>query len=126
MNRKEWKRRDKKVRELYKKIPMVKCQGKCTESCSFPVFTEVEKRRVANKHDKWGTMQRADGNGYIPETEDGTCPFLKEGRCSIYKDRPMVCRMFGCTPAMTCSFGCSTTITEPEEWDIIDEFFKVC
>lgn len=28
--------------------------------------------------------------------EDGTCPMLEEGRCTIYADRPRTCRDYDC------------------------------
>jgi hypothetical protein len=35
------------------------------------------------------------------------CEFLKDGLCSIYEDRPLICRMFG-HPILTldCGHGC--------------------
>lgn len=36
----------------------------------------------------------------------GRCHLLKDGRCSIYADRPLLCRLFGAVPKMACPFGC--------------------
>lgn len=44
-------------------------------------------------------------------TKDMTCDKLKKGRCSIYENRPYVCRAFGATKTMRCPFGCV-----PERW----------
>lgn len=41
----------------------------------------------------------------------GTCPYLTDGRCSIYDARPMICRMWGVARTMPCPHGC-----EPERW----------
>lgn len=34
------------------------------------------------------------------------CPKLVDGRCSVYEDRPTVCRLWGATEAMPCRWGC--------------------
>ncbi len=46
--------------------------------------------------------------GISPPTanEHFDCDKLVNKRCSIYKDRPYVCRVFGLTPKMPCLFGC--------------------
>ncbi len=35
------------------------------------------------------------------------CPYLKNGRCSIYPVRPMVCKLWGNGNEMPCMFGCA-------------------
>ncbi len=42
----------------------------------------------------------------LKSDEELTCPYLKEGRCSIYPVRPTICRMWGAVESMPCSFGC--------------------
>ncbi|MCW1916809.1 YkgJ family cysteine cluster protein [Luteolibacter sp. GHJ8] len=42
---------------------------------------------------------RAAGRSSVPETVDGACPFLKEGRCQIYEGRPFGCRTHFCDAA---------------------------
>lgn len=46
-------------------------------------------------------------NMTVPKTESGRCPFLgMDLKCTIYEDRPFVCRKFGdeTSPFMTCSW----------------------
>lgn len=37
-----------------------------------------------------------------------TCPYAVNGRCEIYEQRPLICRLFGAVdaPLMTCPHGC--------------------
>jgi uncharacterized protein len=42
---------------------------------------------------------RAAGRGSVTETADGSCPFLKSGRCQIYEGRPFGCRTHFCDAA---------------------------
>lgn len=37
------------------------------------------------------------GANIIEQKEDGSCFYLKEGKCSIYNIRPKACREFFCT-----------------------------
>jgi Fe-S-cluster containining protein len=45
-----------------------------------------------------------------------TCSFLRNGQCSAYAARPLLCRVFGVSRKMPCEFGC-----EPNHWLTEDE-----
>jgi Fe-S-cluster containining protein len=34
------------------------------------------------------------------------CDKLSGGRCTVYPDRPLICRLFGVVEQMRCPFGC--------------------
>lgn len=60
--------------------------------------------------------QNYDINKFIPrimKTEKG-CIFLKEGKCSIYEVRPIVCRSFG---TLNKKFKCPDVFVEKDEFD---------
>jgi hypothetical protein len=69
-----------------------------TECCRFgvtgrePHLTEVEWQIVVEEIARQGRRMPA-------APEDGTCAFLKGGRCSIYAARPLGCRTFYCDRA---------------------------
>lgn len=46
------------------------------------------------------------------------CPFLREGRCSIYQARPQTCRNYHATN----SAGCQKSFEEPDNFDIAPEY----
>jgi Fe-S-cluster containining protein len=46
------------------------------------------------------------------------CPFLREGRCSIYSVRPQTCRNYHATSAV----GCQQSYENPDNLDIDPEF----
>ena len=71
------------------------CNGecsKCGQCCSaFLPLTRTEFKRLRKLAKKQGI--------YVHEGADVdcTCPFLDgNNRCSIYEDRPMICRLFTC------------------------------
>lgn len=52
---------------------------------------------------------------------DIACPLLTiDGRCSVYKHRPLICRLFGVVKKLQCPFGC-----EPSRWLSDEEAFKM-
>lgn len=91
---------DTTIKKIYRSLPQVNCKGKCQEACSVALYSKAEEDRLIRR-------------GITPPTFDTdlTCSKLKDGRCSIYENRPYVCRAFGATKAMRCPFGCV-----PERW----------
>ena len=44
-------------------------------------------------------------NGMSPVWDDGTCVYLKDGKCSVYEIRPHVCRIYGTDPeVLPCEY----------------------
>ena len=110
------------------------CRAGCAWCCYFTVdvravevflildlieqsFTPEEKVRVhaqvrANSAllDGLGEVERA--------TRNVKCPFLSEGRCTIYAARPQTCRNYHATNVD----GCRQSYQEPENTDIDPEF----
>jgi hypothetical protein len=84
------------LQDIYAAIPQLDCQGKCQRSCGviplFPVEVELLK-------DKGIPAPRCS-------TTEVTCSALKEGKCSIYENRPFICRLWGNVPKMPCLWGC--------------------
>lgn len=87
----------KTLNAVYAAMPAIACQGKCQEACGPIGFFGVEADRIT-----------AAGQA-VPEYhhQSLTCTALtREGRCTIYANRPLVCRLFGVTPKLLCPWGC--------------------
>lgn len=70
----------------------VPCNG-CTACCRGPIVLQPAhgddpRQYVTEHHPKWGLK--------LIEHEDGTCGYLQAGKCTIYHNRPAVCRAFDC------------------------------
>ncbi|WP_233702101.1 YkgJ family cysteine cluster protein [Iodobacter ciconiae] len=37
--------------------------------------------------------------------ENLSCPHLADKGCTVYLERPLICRLFGTTPALACPHG---------------------
>lgn len=72
------------------------------------VYTEIRANSVAlNDLDELDRMRR-----------NVKCPFLREGRCTIYPVRPQTCRNYHATSAV----GCRQSYEDPDNFDIDPEF----
>ncbi len=88
----------REIDAIYASLPTIECRGECWDSCGSIAMTSVEQRRIATRHGRILPLQASF---------DGLCPALTMlGRCSVYADRPLVCRLFGLVPSMRCNFGC--------------------
>ena len=72
-----------------------KCLLQCKAACCGVV--PFDKKFVEkNKPSRKVKSTQEFGDKVILETEDLTCPYLsKDYKCTIYDDRPEVCRLFG-------------------------------
>lgn len=102
-----------KLDKIYKKLPKLNCKGLCQQSCSLIKVGELERKRVA---------QHLGSDPFIPSEnflevlaaspfDQWKCSLLKDGKCSIYRIRPLICRLFGLVEKMKCPFGCV-----PDRW----------
>jgi hypothetical protein len=86
---------------VYARIPGTNCRGLCQEGCGSIGLTTLEQARIEQRH---GLRLP------ILAVFDDHCPALNEaGRCTIYDDRPTVCRLWGAVPSMPCPHGCEPT-----------------
>lgn len=78
--------RVKRLRELYARVPKVKCKGLCTHDCTVIGYSQLEGEIIAKRT-----------GGQLPVArQSGSCSMLTAaGRCKIYGDRPLVCRLYG-------------------------------
>lgn len=100
----QWKKRLRKIDEIYRQLPTIQCQGKCSESCGPILMSDAEEKRIV------------DAVGHEPDFgPDLKCNLLQCNRCSVYEIRPLICRLWGLVKAMRCPFGCVPDRWLPEE-----------
>lgn len=99
------------VKALRKKIPSFKCLDGCSACCGPTVFSGQEWARIQDK-------RRATSL---------TCPYAGTNGCEIYKDRPILCRLFGTVERMKCPHGCGPKklLTAKEESEIRQAYGKI-
>jgi Fe-S-cluster containining protein len=75
--------------------------GSCNACCR--TFHQIHLRPGENRARKRLPREYLSAAGGLPPgylllgyTESGACPVLIDGRCTIYEDRPLVCRTYDC------------------------------
>ncbi len=91
-----------KLQALYAQVPEVGCKGLCEASCGSVTVTAQEQQRIRVRH---GVNLPRHG-AFIADDPAGRCPALVDQRCSIYEDRPFICRLWGAEETMPCEHGC--------------------
>lgn len=89
---------------IYAEVPALECQGLCHQSCGPLPVDGPERRRVQDRHG-------------VTLGLDWTCSALTMlKRCSVYEDRPLICRLWGVVESMPCPWGCrpERTLTDAE------------
>lgn len=126
-------RHDQRVASA-KDVGTLACRAGCTWCCYFTVdvravevfrildfvertFTREQKTRVYAEITANATAIHAlDEDQRVRRTVK--CPFLSDGRCSIYEARPQSCRNYHATNVA----GCQKSFEEPENDDIDPDF----
>lgn len=76
-------------------VPCDGCTGCCISSYAIALrpTDAVALERVPARHLR---LPVDGGLAFMGYREDGTCPMLQAGRCTIYGDRPRTCRDYDC------------------------------
>ncbi len=100
---------------MFLKLPVMQCDERCGECCGIVPVT----------HDEYGAVRRyIRKNGITPIDQGVTCPLYHGGKCTVYEVRPMVCRLFGHVPSLTCPKGYNTNIKPEAEERIRSKYGK--
>jgi hypothetical protein len=87
----------KAIAQLYAELPAIECKGKCSDSCGPIEMTKTEGK----------TLKKRLGHRVAVCGDDLKCPMLTPaGWCSVYSDRPAICRLWGIADPMICPHGC--------------------
>lgn len=87
--------------ELYASLPAVECKGLCQDGCGSVAMTRLEQQQIRVRHGVTLPLIGAFA------AYGKRCPALNaEGRCSVYADRPFICRLYGAAETLRCPFGC--------------------
>ena len=78
-------------------VPCGDCVGCCVSSYYIPVRPQDWQARTSIPDEFLLTADgQPPGHYMMKYREDGTCPMLDHGQCSIYSQRPQTCRDYDC------------------------------
>ena len=102
-----------KIHFLRELIPSFECEPGCHDCCG-PVTTSTEEMaRLPRKSqaEQEAALERLD------------CVHLGPNGCTVYEERPMICRLFGTTPRMACPRGRGPEpMIEPAAEQLVHQF----
>ena len=84
-----------KLRDLRERIPSFTCVAGCHDCCG-PVTASTEEMALLP------VKSDAVHDAALAEL---SCPHLGEHGCTVYGERPLICRLFGTTPRLACPRG---------------------
>jgi hypothetical protein len=100
------------IKKVWETIPEFKCKDGCHDCCGIIAMTKLEWDNINPK--LCGTISMEEHKVIASMF----CPYIKVGGCSIYENRPTICRLFGTvnTALLTCPHGCGPAIKmQPEQ-----------
>jgi uncharacterized protein len=78
-------------------VPCGSCVGCCVSSYHIPIRPEdAAAREVIPTKLLVAAPGQSEGHLMMGYMDDGTCPMLRAGQCSIYDRRPQTCRDYDC------------------------------
>lgn len=95
-------RRDRIIEHVYAQLPDVGCKGLCQDCCGSVAMSPTEQERIRERHGH--TLPLA---AVFPPP--GCTALTAAGACSVYTDRPFICRLWGATELLRCPHGCIPT-----------------
>lgn len=97
--------------ELYEQIPSLpfKCIEGCKDCCGFVVCSDYERSLQPD----------------VEESKAVYCAFW-DNSCTIYENRPMMCRLFGTNKGMKCQhFDYTPEMSEQQMVNLIKQYGKL-
>ena len=88
-------RNSQKIRFFRERIPAFECVPGCHDCCG-PVTTSSEEM---------ARLPRLSATVHEAALAALNCPHLGPQGCTVYQERPLICRLFGTTPRMPCPQG---------------------
>ena len=121
-----------KLAEIYAQIPDVECKKMCADFCGPIGMSEPEVKKIRERVGARPLgIQEVDDGVFLfnPKLSDGclACPLLtKEKQCSVYSDRPAICRLWGTVKKMRCPHGCAPKVflTNEQARAILDQAYN--
>lgn len=101
------------LQEIYQRIPNTsQCPDYCSNCCGPIPISQIEIDLIKFKY---GIIIGVDSNL--------NCNCLKENKCSIYNDRPLICRLFNETNYGT--LYCTNKLSENQIKNILEDYIEI-
>jgi Fe-S-cluster containining protein len=103
----------KRILELRAKVPEFRCLAGCHDCCGPVPWTGAEWSQIKDKR----------------QADSLDCPYIENGGCAIYQDRPFLCRLFGAVERgrMKCPHGCGPEypLSEAQAHKLMEQYLSL-
>lgn len=117
------------IQRLYEQVPHIDCQGKCHRSCGPITLSDVEREHLASLGAVIPIIPlREYREMLLGDREPVWCSALGPFKnCTVYEDRPLICRLWGVTEGLPCPWGCTPerVLSNEEARHLIDESQRI-
>ncbi len=84
-----------KIKFFHKSILSFVCETGCHDCCGPVTTSSYEMANLPVKSDE----------AHATALANLSCPHLSDNGCTVYLERPLICRIFGTTPKLACPRG---------------------
>lgn len=104
----------RRLHRLYAQIPAIACKGLCHDTCVEQIdMSDTERDQLARRR---VTIPPVPPGALHAMAEPTDCPALTaDRRCSVYEDRPLICRLWGVAESLPCPHGCQPGRILPDD-----------
>lgn len=112
---------------LYEQVPEAGCKGLCSDFCGPIRMGPLERLRTRQAGVK--ITPEAEAKRKLEQSDGAwSCDALARGRCTIYPERPMICRTWGAAEGQECPYGCrpqNGLLPRAEAFALLDAAMKL-
>ncbi len=112
---------DDQLEAIYAELPDIDCQGRCWDSCGPIEMSKIERDRIRK-----AGVEIPFGSFHVHGPYK--CPALTMfHQCSVYSIRPIICRIWGLSRRLPCTYGCRPEryLSEPEIYELMARIFDL-
>lgn len=118
---------DDQLDAIYAQVPDVGCKGLCSPACTWIALLEIERDRITRRHGI--TLQDMQVRQVAPGTVRCHAFDFQTNRCTIYFDRPLICRLWGASEDTPCPHGCKSAtgalLSTPKAFELMTELHRL-
>lgn len=82
-----------------------RCINGCNAECCGIVPVPIQKYNIFKRKIKKKIVDTLRlGSHIVLITKDGSCAFLEDKKCSIYNNRPVICKLYGTVEKLQCPY----------------------
>jgi len=120
------------LKEIYQQVPSFNCKEGCSDCCGLVPFNRWEISLLSDEHKEVMLVFADMATSLLSRGIVSACPLIGRGKlCSIYENRPFLCRLFGTIDQeanqLRCPHGCGPLVplTENKANELMEYYLQL-